>query len=123
MIQTTEQARILYAQNVGKDYAKLNPVLLHRLAAIVDERCRASNSFPMEGKSTYRAQREPKIKYNGAGYVTEAYITCSAFYFSKREAISFNRDGFIGFAGWSDSYNIKPILAAFQHWVEGAFHE
>jgi hypothetical protein len=41
--------------------------------------------------------------------------TCS---WDKRECISFNTDGFIGFAGWADNNNIKPILKAVGEWVE-----
>lgn len=36
--------------------------------------------------------------------------------YSTREAISFNEDGFIGFAGWADSENTRPIIRAFQYW-------
>ena len=46
------------------------------------------------------------------------FLTCKAFYFENREAISFNPDGFIGFAGWADSTNIIPILEATVKWLE-----
>ena len=38
------------------------------------------------------------------------YLRCKAFYFDDREAVSFNSDGFIGFAGWASNTNIRPIL-------------
>lgn len=38
-------------------------------------------------------------------------------YFKRREAISFNSDGFIGFAGWADSRNVQPFLKVFKEWV------
>ena len=41
----------------------------------------------------------------------------SGFYFSGREAISFNEDGFIGIAGWADDTNVQPFLRAFHKWV------
>jgi hypothetical protein len=44
---------------------------------------------------------------------TEEYI-----HFNDREAISFNRDGFIGFAGWADSKNVQPFLSAFCKWCD-----
>lgn len=37
--------------------------------------------------------------------------------YSTREAISFNEDGFIGFAGWASSDNVKPIIKAFNYWL------
>ncbi len=39
-------------------------------------------------------------------------------HFDDREAISFNRDGFIGFAGWADSKNVQPFLSAFCKWCD-----
>jgi len=34
-------------------------------------------------------------------------------YFMGREAVSFNPDGFIGFAGWASAGNIDPIIKGF----------
>ncbi len=45
------------------------------------------------------------------------YMTCKADYFVDREAISFNRDGFIGMAGWASSENIEPIRDAVIEWA------
>ncbi len=45
------------------------------------------------------------------------YMTCRADYFEEREAISFNRDGFIGMAGWASSKNLKPIQEAVIAWA------
>lgn len=46
-----------------------------------------------------------------------AALTCRAYYFEKREAVTFNPDGFIGFAGWADDKNVVPILAGFLKWL------
>lgn len=35
----------------------------------------------------------------------------------RREAVSFNRDGFIGIAGWADNNNVKPIIDALVEWT------
>lgn len=45
-------------------------------------------------------------------------LRCRAFYFTNREAITFNAGGFIGFAGWADDINVVPILTGFAKWVE-----
>ena len=45
-----------------------------------------------------------------------AALTCRAYYFDKREAVTFNREGFIGFGGWADDKNIEPIVAGFTKW-------
>ncbi len=63
----------------------------------------------------FRANPAPKVKIEGDQRF--AAITCAAFYFTKREAVTFNRDGFIGFAGWADDKNVQPILEAFCGWV------
>jgi hypothetical protein len=46
------------------------------------------------------------------------FMTCKADYFDGREAVSFNRDGFIGFAGWASSENVAPILSAVCEWID-----
>lgn len=45
------------------------------------------------------------------------YMTCRTDQWNEREAISFNRDGFIGFAGWADSNNVKPFLEGVENWL------
>lgn len=42
---------------------------------------------------------------------------CKSCYFDNREAVTFNPDGFIGFAGWADDRNIIPFINAFTSWV------
>lgn len=46
------------------------------------------------------------------------YLYINSHYFTQREAISFNPDGFIGFAGWGDSGNRQRIITAFIEWVD-----
>lgn len=48
---------------------------------------------------------------------TNRFLTCKSHYFDNREAVSFNDEGFIGFAGWADNRNIEPILQGFIDWV------
>lgn len=50
--------------------------------------------------------------------VSEAYLRVDGPYFTNREAISFNADGFIGFAGWASDKNVKPFISAFAEWVD-----
>lgn len=67
---------------------------------------------------SYRKQYQPKIKLaeDGKG-IKSAFLRVSSRYFSGREAISFNADGFIGFAGWASSGTVQPFLRAFFKWV------
>jgi hypothetical protein len=45
-------------------------------------------------------------------------LTVQGTYFGKREAITFNRDGFIGFAGWASTINTKPFIDGFVKWCD-----
>ncbi|AGO49632.1 hypothetical protein Phi13:2_gp022 [Cellulophaga phage phi13:2] len=68
--------------------------------------------------------RERDIEYKEDGtlkkcfFMVKGVIDGKQVHFERREAISFNTqdkegEGFIGFAGWSDSTNVKPFLTAF----------
>lgn len=41
------------------------------------------------------------------------FIYVNGPYFKKREAISFNPEGFIGFSGWASDSNAAPIVNGF----------
>lgn len=60
----------------------------------------------------------PKIVFDDFGRMKEAYIRCDSNYFSGREAISFNADGFIGFAGWASTENTQIFLKVFLAWAD-----
>lgn len=60
-------------------------------------------------KDTYEARR---------GKFVHAFIRVSGPYFSHREGVSFNDDGFIGFCGWASDANTAPITEAFCKWCE-----
>ena len=46
------------------------------------------------------------------------FMTCRTEQWDEREAVSFNRDGFIGFAGWADSKNVGVILDGVGDWLD-----
>lgn len=52
------------------------------------------------------------------GSIICCFLYVNANYFTRREAISFNQDGFIGFAGWADVGNTNPLLRAFLKWSD-----
>ena len=47
------------------------------------------------------------------------FMTCRSDYFDNREAVSFNRDGFVGLAGWASSENVKPIRQGLINFLSG----
>lgn len=56
-----------------------------------------------------------RLRRIGSNY---KYLTMKTEEWENREAVSFNSDGFIGFAGWADNRNIRPILDAVVEWAE-----
>ena len=68
-------------------------------------------------KSMHLSKRmDIKKKTNGS--IVSCYLYLNSHYFTQREAISFNTDGFIGFAGWADQGNTNPLLRAFLKWCD-----
>jgi hypothetical protein len=57
-------------------------------------------------------------KFTTAGRLIECYLYINSHYFKQRECISFNKNGFIGFCGWADNRNTKPIIKAFIEWCD-----
>lgn len=45
-------------------------------------------------------------------------LTVKGEYFDKREAISFNHGGYIGFAGWASTRNTQPFIDGFIRWCD-----
>lgn len=58
------------------------------------------------------------IKKKSNGTIERCFLYLNSYYFTRRECISFNADGFIGFAGWADQGNTNPILRAFLEWCD-----
>jgi hypothetical protein len=95
----------------GLAYKVLTPTNMQRLRTLVNERMKASGLIHGE----FRCRQRAIIKQTPWGPFAE--LRCRADYFDNREAISFNTDGFIGFAGWADDTNVKPIIEGFKAWV------
>ena len=62
--------------------------------------------------------RKVNMKRKTNGSLICCYLYVNSHYFTRRECISFNYDGFIGFAGWADQGNTNPILRAFLKWCD-----
>ena len=111
-------ANISYADITHKDFLFLQFALADELEKYSKE----VNDPEIHGISTMRISYEkrlyfPKFNTNSKNEMTSAFIRVDSHYFEGREAISFNRDGFIGFAGWADDTNIKPFVLAFNRFV------
>lgn len=110
---TSDQARSYFVE-CGLSYQYVAKHHFQKLRAIVTKHLKASGclegSLACHGHSKYTSSDK--------GGVYEASFVCKAFYFSRRQCISFERTGFIGFAGWSDPTNLQPILNGFIQWCD-----
>lgn len=87
-----------------------------------------SNSVTLEQVKALRKILTRRLKlsgiYGGSAKLCRAkkdfkYIEMQTNQWVGRECVSFNSDGFIGFAGWADTKNGAPIIEAVEEWAEG----
>lgn len=95
----------------GLTYEVLTPTTMQRLRTLINDRMKESGLI----KGEFRCRQRAIVKETKWGRYAE--LRCKAGYFSDREAVTFNVDGFIGFAGWADNTNVQPILDGFKAWV------
>ncbi|MCB2253440.1 hypothetical protein KTQ74_16155 [Pseudomonas chlororaphis] len=104
---SSNDARALFA-GANLNYSVITQKNMQRLRALINQKMKESDLI----KGTFRCHQRPIVR---EGY---AEIRCRSHYFDNREAVTFNGDGFIGFAGWADKENIQPVLAGFTDWVK-----
>lgn len=107
---TRDQAREAWAAS-GLSYADLTPDNLEALRRGINAHLRVSR--PIRG---FCARGKARLELR-ASQVSWADIRCSAYYFTDRQAVTFEPTGFIGFAGWASDENVAPILSAFMGWL------
>ncbi|WP_342512819.1 hypothetical protein MKY34_19770 [Sporosarcina sp. FSL K6-1522] len=102
-------------KSLGFSYKELNEEHIQMLRIFLTQEFKVFNS-DMELKLSAPRKKDIKIlKRTGLQY---AAIEVDGYYFSRREAITFNSDGFIGFAGWACDYNKTPFVSAFGKWID-----
>lgn len=120
-----ENARRSFAAN-GLSYADIKEKDFYMLLAILADELAIYSELKKDplvhGISTMRISNPknalkrflPIFNRKNNGELESAFIKVNSHYFEGREAISFNKDGFIGFAGWADDTNIQPFTNAFK---------
>ncbi|MCH3943039.1 MAG: hypothetical protein LKE37_05050 [Atopobiaceae bacterium] len=114
-MDTTSESCRSHFESCGLNYEGLRKDDIWLLQAILARSVRTSDSTTIDD---LHISRKVDIKTNDDGSLIGAYIYISGSYFKKREAVSFNEDGFIGFCGWADSNNSRPIYEGFEAWVD-----
>lgn len=119
---TREEARA-YFKEKGLTYADISRTDLDYLRVLLDrnfvkERMRRIKS----GDYRYWTRVNPSKNYGGewsdTGALIHAHMTGKGENFTRRQVISFNRDGFIGFCGDTSDRNAAPVLEAFAEWCD-----
>lgn len=108
--RTRDQARAFFAES-GLTYSALTVKNIRRLRSIINTHMKTSCCLD----GSFRCKQRGRVVASLKGVYAE--IKCKSLDFEDREAVSFNRDGFIGFAGWADETNVQPILEGFEDWV------
>lgn len=106
---TRDQCRKLFEER-GLSYSDLTIKNLQRLRLLINLRMIFGEYMEMSYRCNKRWSIQRRQKH---GKIIFAHLRCKLFYFNNRQAVTFEKDGFIGFAGWSDDTNIKPILNGF----------
>jgi hypothetical protein len=117
---TNEEAR-QYFKDCNLSYGDIGQNELEQLLLYIDESYKkyledgGSNAKEMNMSLSPMRKKDKCFKNGKLQY---AFIQVNGSYFSRRECISFNSDGFIGFAGWASTGNVIPIISAFEKWCD-----
>lgn len=109
-----------YFKNNGLSYQQIDESDIYMLIALLAKDLKqfvfSPHVFDDKGNLSINKQT---LKINIKNDVLEqAYIEVKGPYFDNREAISFNTDGFIGFAGWASDENKQVFIDSFKNWVD-----
>lgn len=109
---TRNDARAAFAK-AGLSTAALKVDDIAALWRSIDAELRASG---LEN-ATLRLDPDPRILADETGRVISADLQCCSERFRNSQAVTFAKNGFIGFAGWADDTFLTPILNGFTSWM------
>ncbi|MFY0516500.1 hypothetical protein ACOMCU_01525 [Lysinibacillus sp. UGB7] len=114
-----DDARAYFVEK-GLTYSIITEAFIEQLEIFITEELNAyrltENGKSMDMRLRKTLKKQVKIlKRTGLIF---AYLRVDGSYFHNREAISFNKDGFIGFGGEFSSNNTQPYLKAFVRWCD-----
>ncbi|MCY8060997.1 hypothetical protein P8859_06000 [Bacillus spizizenii] len=113
----SEEARNYFIQK-GLSYEDITEGDICVLVILLNKHVKETVKAHKMSVDTMRMSQKIKSKYKTNGTLKCCYLYINSHYFTQREAISFNPDGFIGFAGWADSSITQPLIDAFIEWVD-----
>lgn len=107
-----------YFRDKGLSYHDITEGDILSLLMLLNREIKKSNKAGETSASTMHMSSKIGIKKRTNGTIIKCFLYVNSHYFTRREAISFNEDGFIGFAGWADQGNTNPLLRAFLRWCD-----
>lgn len=116
-VMRNNQAREYFTQK-GLSYENVTSGDICVLVMILNKKIKIASRKGEMSTNTMHLSEKVDSRYKSNGQLINCYIYISSDYFSRRECISFNTDGFIGFCGWASERNTKPIVEAFIEWCD-----
>lgn len=107
-----------YFRDKGLNYHDITEGDILSLLMLLNREIKKSNKAGETSVSTMHMSSKIDMKKRTNGTIIKCFLYINSHYFTQREAISFNEDGFIGFAGWADQGNTNPLLRAFLQWCD-----
>ncbi len=113
---TREEARE-YFKNCNLSYENLDINNIYKLIQMLNKKITEANSIMiMINEPRLKGSNKDIIMKNGK--IIFAQIRVKGDYFDSREAITFNKNGFIGFCSWASDDNTQPFIDAFKEWCD-----
>lgn len=117
VVCSNNEAREYFAQK-GLTYDDVTEGDILVLVMMLNQEIKKATKAGEMSTSTMHLSAKIDMKKKTNGAIQTCYLYMNSHYFTRREAISFNRDGFIGFCGWADQGNTNPVLRAFLRWCD-----
>lgn len=107
-----------YFKSKGLTYNDIGEGELLVLVMMLNREIKLSNKRGETSVNSISLSKKIDIKKRSNGRIKACFLYLNSHYFTRRECISFNEDGFIGFCGWADTGNSNPIKRAFISWCD-----
>ena len=114
---TNDEARD-YFKKRGLSYDHITEGDILTLVIMLNQEIKNSNKLRETSMGTLTLSKKMDFVQTPKHTMKKCFLYVNSHYFTQRECISFNQDGFIGFCGWADQGNTNPILRAFLRWCD-----
>lgn len=111
----SEDAREYY-NNLGLTYDDITEGDILSLIMMLNKSLKEHKKVRADMGMTLSAKMDIKRKSNGV--ITQCNLYCNGSYFTRRQGISFEKGGWIGFCGWADTGNTQPFVTTFIKWCD-----